>query len=157
VNINDKHIEVIVRQMLRKVRIDSPGDTKLLPGKLVDRFEYEDINAKALSEGGEPATAQTVLSGITKASLNSDSFLAAASFQETSRVLADAALHGKIDRLSGLKENVIIGRLIPARCLTPETIESVKQTQSAEEPPQLTTQPQQEFDAEVLAAEVEEM
>ncbi|MDY6833259.1 MAG: DNA-directed RNA polymerase subunit beta' [Chloroflexota bacterium] len=118
--INDKHIEVIVRQMLRKVCIDSPGDTELLPGKLIDAFDYEDINANILAEGGEPATAQPVLLGITKASLNSDSFLAAASFQETTRVLADAALHGKADHLSGLKENVIIGRLIPSRCLTDE-------------------------------------
>ncbi len=114
VNINDKHIEIIVRQMLRKVRVDSPGDTDLLPGELVDRFAYEEINAKVLAEGGEPATAQTVLLGITKASLNTESFLAAASFQETTRVLTEAAVAGKIDRLFGLKENVIIGRLVPA-------------------------------------------
>ncbi|MBI4300368.1 MAG: DNA-directed RNA polymerase subunit beta', partial [Chloroflexi bacterium] len=117
VNINDKHIEVIVRQMLRKVRLDSPGDTDLLPGELVDRFAYEDINAKVLAEGGEPATAQTVLLGVTKASLNTESFLAAASFQETTRVLTEAAINGSIDRLQGLKENVIIGKLIPARAL----------------------------------------
>ena len=116
VNINDKHIEVIVRQMLRKVKVDSPGDTDVLPGELVDRFHYEEINAKVLAEGGEPATAQTVLLGITKASLNTDSFLAAASFQETTRVLTEAAVCGKTDRLLGLKENVIIGKLIPARC-----------------------------------------
>ena len=122
--INDKHIEVIVRQMLRKVCIDSPGDTDLLPGKLIDAFDYEDINANILAEGGEPATAQPVLLGITKASLNSDSFLAAASFQETTRVLADAALHGKADHLTGLKENVIIGRLIPSRCLPDEVVPS---------------------------------
>jgi DNA-directed RNA polymerase subunit beta' len=114
VTINDKHIEVIVRQMLRKVRIDTPGDTHLLPGELVDRFIYEDINAKVLAEGGEPATAQTVLLGVTKASLNTESFLAAASFQETTRVLTEAAINGSIDRLIGLKENVIIGKLIPA-------------------------------------------
>ncbi|MBI2906384.1 MAG: DNA-directed RNA polymerase subunit beta' [Chloroflexi bacterium] len=114
--INDKHIEVVVRQMLRKVRVDSPGDTGMLPGELVDRFAYEDINAKVLAEGGEPATAQEVLLGITKASLNTASFLAAASFQETTRVLADAAVTGSIDRLQGLKENVIIGKLIPAHC-----------------------------------------
>jgi len=116
VTINDRHVEVIVRQMLRKVRVDSPGDTELLPGELVDRFAYEDINVKVLAEGGEPATAQPVLLGITKASLNTDSFLSAASFQETTRVLTEAAVAGKVDRLLGLKENVIIGKLIPARC-----------------------------------------
>jgi DNA-directed RNA polymerase subunit beta' len=115
VAINDKHIEIIVRQMLRKVGIDSPGDTELLPEELVDRFVYEDINAKVLAEGGEPATAHPVLLGITKASLNTDSFLSAASFQETTRVLTEAAVAGKTDRLVGLKENVIIGKLIPAR------------------------------------------
>jgi DNA-directed RNA polymerase subunit beta' len=115
VNINDKHIETIVRQMLRRVRIDTPGDTALLPGELVDRFEFEDLNRKVLAEGGEPATAQTVLLGVTKASLSTDSFLAAASFQETTRVLTDAAINGKVDKLQGLKENVIIGKLIPAR------------------------------------------
>ncbi|MCL4459815.1 MAG: DNA-directed RNA polymerase subunit beta' [Chloroflexi bacterium] len=114
VTIHDKHIEIIVRQMLRKVRIDTPGDTELLPGELVDRFTYEDINAKVLAEGGEPATAQTVLLGVTKASLNTSSFLAAASFQETTRVLTEAAIQGNIDHLRGLKENVIIGKLIPA-------------------------------------------
>jgi len=117
VSINDKHIETIARQMLRRVRVDMPGDTDLLPGELVDRFEYEEINAKVLAEGGEPATAETVLLGVTKASLNTDSFLAAASFQETTRVLAEAAVNGSVDRLQGLKENVIIGKLIPARGL----------------------------------------
>ena len=115
VNINDKHIEVIVRQMLRKVRIDAPGDATMLPGELVDRFAYEEINAKVLAEGGEPATAETVLLGVTKASLNTESFLAAASFMETTRVLTEAAVSGAVDRLLGLKENVIIGKLIPAR------------------------------------------
>ena len=114
VNINDKHIEIIVHQMLTKVRIDSAGDTDLVPDELVDRFIYEDINAKVLAEGGEPATAHTVLLGITRASLNTDSWLAAASFQETTRVLTEAAVYGKIDKLIGLKENVIIGKLIPA-------------------------------------------
>ena len=114
VSINDKHIEIIVRQMLRKVKIETPGDTELLPGELVDRFAYEDINAKVLAEGGEPATAQTVLLGVTKASLNTGSFLAAASFQETTRVLTEAAIQGSVDHLVGLKENVIIGKLIPA-------------------------------------------
>jgi DNA-directed RNA polymerase subunit beta' len=115
VNINDKHIEVIVRQMLRRVQVDSPGDTDLLPGELVDRFQFEEVNAKVLAEGGEPATAQPVLLGVTKASLNTDSFLAAASFQETTRILTEAAVNGAVDHLLGLKENVIIGKLIPAR------------------------------------------
>jgi len=115
VNINDKHIEIIVHQMLDKVRIDSSGDTELIPGELIDRFEYEDINAEVLAEGGEPTTAHTVLLGITKASLSTNSWLAAASFQETTRVLTEAAVKGATDRLVGLKENVIIGRLIPAR------------------------------------------
>ena len=114
VHINDKHIEIIAHQMLTRVRIDSAGDTDLVPDELIDKFIYEDINAKVLAEGGEPATAHTVLLGITKASLNSDSWLAAASFQETTRVLTEAAVYGKIDRLVGLKENVIIGKLIPA-------------------------------------------
>ena len=114
VSINDKHIEVIVHQMLSKVRIDSSGDTDLVLGELLDKFHYEDINAKVLAEGGEPATAHTVLMGITRASLSTDSWLAAASVQETTRVLTEAAVSGKIDRLTGLKENVIIGRLIPA-------------------------------------------
>ena len=117
VNINDKHIEIIVRQMLRRVRVESPGDTELLSGDLIDRFEYEGINAKTLAEGGEPATAQTVLLGITRASLNTASWLAAASFQETTRVLTEAAIWGKSDKLLGLKENVIIGKLIPAQSL----------------------------------------
>ncbi len=115
VNINDKHIEVIARQMLTKVRIDSSGDTDLVPGELMDKPRYEDINAKVLAEGGEPSTAHTVLLGITRASLNTNSWLAAASFQETTRVLTEAAIYGKIDKLVGLKENVIIGKLIPAR------------------------------------------
>ena len=115
VTIHDKHIEIIIAQMLRKVRIDSPGDTGLLPGELVDRQRYEEINAGVLAEGGAPATASPVILGITRASLNMDSFLAAASFQETTRVLTEAAVNGEVDYLRGLKENVIIGRLIPAR------------------------------------------
>jgi DNA-directed RNA polymerase subunit beta' len=117
VNINDKHIEIAIRQMLRRVRVESPGDTELLSGDLVDRFEYEAINAKVLAEGGEPATAQTVLLGITRASLNTSSWLAAASFQETTKVLTEAAIWGRTDRLLGLKENVIIGKLIPSQAL----------------------------------------
>ncbi len=114
VDINDKHIEVIVRQMMRKVRIDNAGDTDLLPGEIVSQFEWEEANAKALSEGGEPAIAGTVLLGLIKAALNTASWLSAASFQETTRVLTEAAISGKIDKLRGLKENVIIGKLIPA-------------------------------------------
>jgi DNA-directed RNA polymerase subunit beta' len=116
VHINDKHIEVIVRQMLSRVRIESTGDTDFIPRELIDRYRFEENNAKVLAEGGEPATAQTVLMGITRASLSTESWLAAASFQETTRVLTEAAIHGKVDRLVGLKENVIIGKLIPARC-----------------------------------------
>jgi DNA-directed RNA polymerase subunit beta' len=119
VTIHDKHIAVIVRQMLGNVRIVSSGDTKLLPGELVGRFDYEDINAKVLAEGGEPATAQAAFLGITRASLSKDSWLAAASFQETGRVLVDAAIKGKVDGLRGLKENVILGKLIPSRVLAP--------------------------------------
>jgi DNA-directed RNA polymerase subunit beta' len=115
VTINDKHIEVIVRQMLRRVRVDSSGDSKLLPGELVDRFRFETETAGVLAAGGEPATAAPVLLGVTKASLNTESFLAAASFQETTRVLTEAAISGQVDHLLGLKENVIIGKLIPAR------------------------------------------
>jgi DNA-directed RNA polymerase subunit beta' len=114
VYIHDKHIEVIVRQMLRRVKVDEPGDTDMLPNDLVDRFLYADTNAHVLAEGGEPAKASTVLLGVTKASLNTDSFLAAASFQETTRVLTEAAIEAQTDHLVGLKENVIIGKLIPA-------------------------------------------
>jgi len=111
---NDKHIEVIVRQMLRKVAVEQPGHTDLLVGELVDRFQFNHINEEIVAEGGEPSTAQQVLLGITKASLATDSFLSAASFQETTRVLTEAAINGKVDHLRGLKENVIIGKLIPA-------------------------------------------
>ncbi|HHV78761.1 MAG TPA: DNA-directed RNA polymerase subunit beta' [Firmicutes bacterium] len=114
VDISDKHIEIIIRQMLRKVRVEDPGDTDLLPGGVVDLFEFEDENARVLASGGEPAIAKPVLLGITKASLATDSFLAAASFQETTRVLAEASIKGRKDPLIGLKENVIIGKLIPA-------------------------------------------
>jgi DNA-directed RNA polymerase subunit beta' len=114
VNVHDKHIEIIIRQMLRKISVDTSGDTELLPGEMTDRFTFEEINARILAEGGEPATAHPVLLGITKASLNTESFLSAASFQETTRVLTEAAINGSVDRLRGLKENVIIGKLIPA-------------------------------------------
>jgi DNA-directed RNA polymerase subunit beta' len=114
VDINDKHIEVIIRQMLRRVRIEEPGDTGLLPGELIDSSEFARMNAEIVSQGGEPSTAVTVLLGITKASLTTESFLSAASFQDTTRVLTEAAITGKVDYLRGLKENVVIGKLIPA-------------------------------------------
>jgi DNA-directed RNA polymerase subunit beta' len=114
VTINDKHIEVIVRQMLQKTEVEDPGDTEFLKGEQVDRIDFEDANAATEAQGGKPATGQPVLLGITKASLQTRSFISAASFQETTRVLTDAAVNGKADALEGLKENVIVGRLIPA-------------------------------------------
>ncbi len=115
VTINDKHIEVIIRQILRWVRVEGPGDTELLPNQLIDRLQFQEVNAKVMAEGGEPATSKPEILGVTRASLNTDSFLAKASFQETTRVLTESALVGEVDYLRGLKENVIIGRLIPAR------------------------------------------
>ena len=114
VEINDKHIEVIVRQMLKKIRIEESGDTEFLPGTNVDRLEFEDVNEVLEAEGKEPAIGEPIIMGITKASLATNSFLSAASFQETTKVLTEAAIKGKIDPLVGLKENVIIGKHIPA-------------------------------------------
>ncbi|MDQ3974581.1 MAG: DNA-directed RNA polymerase subunit beta', partial [Actinomycetota bacterium] len=114
VSIHDKHIELIVRQMLRRVTIIEPGDTSFLPGELVDRIRFAEENRKVVDEGGEPANGRQILMGITKASLATESWLSAASFQETTRVLTEAAIEGKRDGLLGLKENVIIGKLIPA-------------------------------------------
>ena len=114
VDINDKHIEVIVRQMLKKVRVENNGDTDWLPGSLVDLLDFEEMNEKLEAEGKERVEGSRVLLGITKASLATNSFMSAASFQETTRVLTDAAIKGKIDPLIGLKENVILGKLIPA-------------------------------------------
>jgi len=114
VDISDKHVEVIIRQMVNKVRIEDSGDTSLLPGSLVSNYEFNQQNETAVNEGKEPATGEVALLGITKSSLATDSFLASASFQETTRVLTDAATKGKVDSLIGLKENVIIGKLIPA-------------------------------------------
>ena len=114
VAVADKHIEVIVRQMMRKVKVQDAADTNLLPGSMVDIFKFERENEATIMAGGRPATAKRVLLGITKASLATDSFLSAASFQETTRVLTEAAIKGKVDPLHGLKENVIIGKLIPA-------------------------------------------
>ena len=114
VDVNDKHMEIIIRQMLRKVKIDEAGDTEFLSGDLVDIFRFEEENERVLENGGEPATAKRVLLSITKAALATESFLSAASFQETVRVLTDAAIKAKVDPLIGLKGNVIIGKLIPA-------------------------------------------
>ena len=114
VKINDKHIEVIVRQMLGKVRVVTSGDTQFLEGESVDRFAFDEENQRILKDGGKPATYEPLLLGITKASLSTDSFISAASFQETTKVLTQASISGKVDNLRGLKENVIMGRLIPA-------------------------------------------
>jgi len=114
VKINDKHIEVIVRQMLNRVRIMDPGDTNFLINEQVEKYLFMEENERVSQNGGTPATAEALLLGITKASLTSDSFLAAASFQETTKVLTEAAIAGKVDYMRGLKENVALGRLIPA-------------------------------------------
>ncbi len=114
VSINDKHIEIIVRQMLRKVRIEDPGDTSFLPGSQVSKGMFDVENQRVLEKDGKPALGKPVLLGITKAALTTDSFISAASFQETTRVLTEAAINGREDNLLGLKENVIVGRLIPA-------------------------------------------
>ena len=114
VNISDKHFEIIFRKMLSKVRVTRSGDTDLLPGRLIRRLDLEDVNQEVVAQGGEPAKAVPVLLGITKAALNTESFLSAASFQHTIRVLTEAAAEGREDPLLGLKENVIIGKLIPA-------------------------------------------
>ena len=114
VEINDKHIEVIVRQMLKKIRIEEKGDTEFLPGTMVDVLDFEEVNEQLVAEGKEPATGEQIMLGITKASLATESFLSAASFQETTKVLTAAAIKGKVDHLVGLKENVIIGKHIPA-------------------------------------------
>jgi DNA-directed RNA polymerase subunit beta' len=114
VSINDKHIEVIVRQMLQKIEITVQGDSVYIPGDHVDVIEFDEINDRLIEEGKKPAEGQPVLLGITKASLQTPSFISAASFQETTRVLTEAAVAGKTDMLQGLKENVIVGRLIPA-------------------------------------------
>jgi DNA-directed RNA polymerase subunit beta' len=114
VNINDKHLETIVRQMMRWVKIEDIGDTEFLPEEVVDKFKFRQENDRVINADGRPAQGKAVLLGITKASLSTDSFISAASFQETTRVLTEAAINGKVDYLRGLKENVIMGRLIPA-------------------------------------------
>src|SRR3954467_5900311 len=114
VNINDKHLEVISRQMMRWVRIEDIGDTEFLPDEVVDKFKFREENPRVIDAGGRPASGRPLLLGITKASLSTESFISAASFQETTRVLTEASISGKVDYLRGLKENVIMGRLIPA-------------------------------------------
>ncbi|RKY01225.1 DNA-directed RNA polymerase subunit beta', partial [Candidatus Poribacteria bacterium] len=118
--INDKHIEVIVRQMMKKVKIEDPGDTEFLEGDEVDKITFQRENERVIAQGGRPAKARPIIQGITKAALSTESFISAASFQHTTRVLTEAALYGKKDRLRGLKENVIVGRLIPAGTGVPQ-------------------------------------
>ena len=149
VEIHDKHIEVIVRQMMKKVRVDNPGDTEFLPGQLVDRVVLERENARVTEAGGEQATFEPLILGITKASLATESFLSAASFQETTKVLTDAAIEGKIDRLVGLKENVIIGKLIPAATGL-KRYRTIEISPSEPLPAGIYTRP--ETEAELLAA-----
>src|SRR5216110_163333 len=161
VTINDKHIEIIVRQMLRRVRIEEVGDTEFVVGELVDKFVFQEENERVIGQGKRPATAKPVLLGITKASLSTDSFISAASFQETTRVLTEAAISGKTDDLRGLKENVIVGRLIPAgtglnnytrvEVLTPggEAVKPLDQVLTLEPPPSDGTE---ESDGSVAAA-----
>jgi DNA-directed RNA polymerase subunit beta' len=132
VRINDKHIEVIVRQMLRRVRIKEVGDSDFLIGDQVEKWRFEEENQKVLGSGGEPAIAEPLLLGITKASLSTDSFISAASFQETTKVLTEAAINGKVDHLVGLKENVIMGRLIPAGTGVPKYSEMELVVEGAE-------------------------
>ncbi len=168
VEINDKHIEVIVRQMLKKVRIENNGDSNFLPGTLVDLMEYEDANEKLKEEGLEPADGKQVMLGITKASLATNSFLSAASFQETTKVLTEAAIKGKVDPLIGLKENVIIGKLIPAgtgmkryRDIRLSTdFDEKKEPETSEkygyEKEELYEEPEEEFEEDVTDEDLEE-
>jgi DNA-directed RNA polymerase subunit beta' len=151
VNINDKHIEVIVRQMLKRVRVETVGDTNFLVGEHVDKHVFLEGNQRVLAAGGAPATARALLLGITKASLSTDSFISAASFQETTKVLTEAAINGARDELRGLKENVIMGRLIPAGTgmawyretdiNAPEARAPSKEIQQTSEEPSATMEP----------------
>jgi DNA-directed RNA polymerase subunit beta' len=158
VTINDKHIEIIVRQMLRRVRIEEVGDTEFVVGELVDRFVFQEENERVVAQGKRPATAKPVLLGITKASLSTDSFISAASFQETTRVLTEAAISGKTDDLRGLKENVIVGRLIPAGTGLKHYTRAEVVSQGAETPPAMppvppvTTDEESTEDAPIEAA-----
>ena len=135
--IHYKHFETIVRKMSDKVMIETPGDTSLMPGDLISKLRFEEENANVISEGGEPSSAREIMLGITKASLVTDSWLSAASFQETTQVLTDAALEGRVDHLIGLKENVIVGRLIPVREEFIEGTAVVDQNQVQVEAPQI--------------------
>ena len=126
VKIHDKHIEVIVRQMLRKVKVKAAGDSELLVGEFADRHRFDEINEDLLAQGKQPAQGEPLLQGITKASLSTESFISAASFQETTKVLTEAAVTGKVDHLAGLKENVIMGRLIPAGTGLPKYINMIR-------------------------------
>ena len=149
VEISDKHIEIIIRQMLRKVKITDPGDTPLLWGDQVDKLEFEEENRKVVEKGGKPAEASPVLLGITKASLETDSFISAASFQDTTRVLTEAATLGRVDQLRGFKENVIMGHLIPAGTgfQTHRNIRIISQGEAFPEP----TAPETDLDEPALA------
>ena len=148
-DIHDKHIELIVRQMLKKVRVDNAGDAELLPGQLADRIVVERENVKVKKAKGEQATHEPLILGITKASLATESFLSAASFQETTKVLTDASIEGKVDHLLGLKENVIIGKLIPAATGL-RRYRGIDITPSEAVPMSVYTRP--ETEAELLAA-----
>jgi DNA-directed RNA polymerase subunit beta' len=154
VKINDKHIEVIVRQMLQKVEITHPGDTTFLTGELVDRLEFEKANAKAKAGKGKAAEATPVLQGITKASLQTQSFISAASFQETTRVLTEAAVSGKVDHLIGLKENVIVGRLIPAG--TGSVMNTARRLAAERDEKLIAAREQERLAAEAAASEAAE-
>ena len=163
VDINDKHIEVIVRQMLKKVRIEKNGDAEFLPGSLVDYLDFEEINDELAAEGKEIAEGTRVVLGITKSALATNSFLSAASFQETTKVLTDAAIKGKIDPLIGLKENVIIGQLIPAgtglkryRTITLDTDERIEREQENAAAGGRTGS-RDEYDEEDILPETDEM
>ncbi|MGH9201338.1 MAG: DNA-directed RNA polymerase subunit beta', partial [Vicinamibacterales bacterium] len=136
VRINDKHIEVIVRQMLRRVRVKEVGDSEFLIGDQVEKWKFEEERQRVLKEGGTPATAEPLLLGITKASLSTESFISAASFQETTKVLTEASIQGKRDKLTGLKENVIMGRLIPAGTGLARYMRMEIESEEAEEAPE---------------------
>ena len=156
VTINDKHIEIVARQMLRKVRVEDPGDTIFLPGAQVGKFAFADENEKVLAQGGRPAIGKPVLLGITKASLSTDSFISGASFQETTRVLTEAAINGRVDELRGLKENVIVGRLIPAgtgfavyrETFVPKPVEDLLDSSKGGAPDSLPVESGQELQAQ---------
>jgi DNA-directed RNA polymerase subunit beta' len=167
VNISDKHIEVIVRQMMRWVKVEDVGDTQFLLDQQIDKFRFQEENQRVIAQGGRPSTGRPLLLGITKASLSTDSFISAASFQETTRVLTEAAINGMVDNLRGLKENVIVGRLIPAGTgmeyyrnirLAPELEQQAQQVQEEvsrefEEAERALEMMRQEGEAEEMAAE----